>query len=260
MPLGRSLAIASTALVPVLVGFWMLQRLHPPDAAATAAPLRTFAQARARNAAITPSAPADHALRVAAPGASAAASLAKRVDAWSRSGDPRQAMQAYDAVFRCLLARRRAHAVDLPPDEPGQDAASLCADLRSDQVQQRLAYLETAARAGEKDAALDFIQEGPSGNGVLEDLDTGNPTPPTADWLARRTDYIERALRNCDLGLAVYLGTNIRQRETRGSPTLQYWLGRLRCPDQPATNTTPLADDPQGQANLDALSINAWQP
>ena len=190
----------------------------------------------------------------------APAGLAAQVDAWVRSGDPHQAQQAYDAIAHCLLARRRAHAPNLPPDDPGEDAASSCGDLRSDQVQQRVAYLETAARAGERGAALDFIEEGPGGSGLLEDLGTKNPTVPTAEWRQRRSDYVELALGHCDQWLASYLGMFIRQRETRQAAVTQYWAGRLECADHHATNTVPLASDPQGQANLDALTINGWQP
>ena len=177
-----------------------------------------------------------------------------------RSDDPHDAMQAYFAIFQCLLARRRAHAVDLPPEAPGQDAATACGDLRSDQIQQRLVALEKAARAGERDAAQNFIQEGPSGNGLLSDLGTTDPTPPTADWLARRDDYIDRALAHCDIGLANYLGFTQRNRDIQSQRVaLQYWLGRTSCPDHPATNTTPLADDARAQAYLDGLAINGWQ-
>jgi hypothetical protein len=168
-------------------------------------------------------------------------------------------MQAYEAVFECLLARRRAHAPEIAPDKPRNAAASVCVDLRSDQVQQRLAWLEVAARAGDTDAALDFIQEGPGGNGVLQDLSAKDPTPPTADWLARRTDDVERALQHCDARLAAYLGFAIRQRERREKAVAPYWQGRLACPGHPAANTTPLADDPEGQADLDALTINGRQ-
>jgi len=32
----------------------------------------------------------------------------------------------------------------------------------------------------------------------------------------------------------------------------------MSCPDSPAAITTPLAEDAQGQAYLDGLSINGW--
>lgn len=188
-----------------------------------------------------------------------ASSLAGQVDAWLQGGDPHRAMQAYEVISRCLLARRRAHSPDLPPDAPGENSASLCGDLRPDQILQRVSHLETAARAGEVGAALSFIQEGPSGTGLLHDLAFKDPSPPTADWLARRADYVERALLHCDLVLATYLGTAIRDSDKRGQAALRYWFDRVACPGKPAVNTTPLANDPEGLANLDALLINSWQ-
>ena len=261
MPRHRLLAVVLPVSMLVAAGLWAWRQPAESTPASPAAPAM----------ATTPSSPpsaarvatlADTRAQAAPPaasGASAPASLAARIDAWARSDDPHDAMQAYQAIFKCLLARRRAHAADLSPDAPGEDAAALCGDLRSDQVQQPLALLEKAARAGERDAAIDFIQEGPGGNGALQDLATIDPTPPTPDWLARRDDYVERALTHCDIGLAMYLGHFIRQRETRSASATQYWLERVSCPGHSAVNSTPLAEDPQGVANLEALSINGWQ-
>jgi hypothetical protein len=263
MPSGRTLAIALPAvlLVVVIVLAGLRTLREPASSPAAGRPLQVspMPSAQAATAAVATSAPSIQPPQASAASAALASTPAERVDAWSRSGDPHQAMQAYQAVFDCLLARRRAHAPEIAPDKPRNAAASVCGDLRSDQIQQRLAWLEIAARAGETDAASDFIQEGPGGNGVLQDLSMRDPTPPTADWLARRTDYVERALQHCDTGLAAYLGFAIRQREAREKAVTQYWQGRLACAGQPATNTTPLADDAEGQADLDALTINAWQ-
>ena len=260
MPLRHPFAVALVALTLAIAGWRSLRSgdappSSPAEALAASASRPIASPASATTAAMASASPTSEPL---AASSAAPPSLAARIDAWSRSGDPHQAMQAYQAVFRCLLARRRAHAADLPPDPPGEAAIAVCGDLRSDQVQQRLAWLETAARAGERGAAEDFIQEGPSGNGALEDLATEDPTPPTADWRARRSAYVDRALANCDTGLAMYLGTLIRQRETRSKAVTQYWLERLSCPGHPAPDHPPLADDPQGQANLDALLINRW--
>ncbi|MBW8757298.1 MAG: hypothetical protein JF586_06785 [Burkholderiales bacterium] len=260
MPLRRVLALILS--LPLCAGaLWMLRQQAPvPEvvnapATASAASLPSPIE---RPASVPAGPGTTHTAADAGLAGPSPTSLAARMDAWMRSDDPRDAMQAYQAAFRCLLARRRAHAPDLPPDEPGEDAASTCADLRSDQIQRRLAMLEKAARAGERDAASDFIQEGPSGNGALADLDTADPTPPTADWIARRNDYIERALARCDVGLATYLGFTQRNRQVR-TQAAQYWMARTACPDHPAANPTPLADDPQGLAYLDGLAIDTWQ-
>jgi len=120
-----------------------------------------------------------------------------------------------------------------------------------------MALLEKAARAGIKEAAANYIQEGPTGNGMLADLSTTDPTPPTTDWLARRSDYVSLALANCDALLAAYLGSALRDPSLRPAAA-KYWIARMSCPGQPATITTPLADDVQGQGYLDALAINGW--
>jgi hypothetical protein len=252
----HTLILAASAFVAA--GLWIHRNAEPPasapDVATTSAaaphvPLATAAATATKmSASAAPIAPSS---------APTMTSLAARVDAWSRSGDPQQAMQAYKAIFQCLLARRRAHAPDMAPDAPGQNANTLCGDLRSDQIQARMASLETAARAGIKDAAANFIQEGPGGNGILADLSTTDPTPPTSEWLGRRTDYVTLALANCDTLLAAYLGFAVRDPALR-SVASKYWLARMSCPDKPAAITTPLADDAQGQGYLDGLSINGW--
>ena len=253
----RTLVFVLPALILAAVGVWIL---HAP--ATESAP----ASADLTSASPQLPTPAEPATRVARAEASAAAasmpsvraSLAARVDTWAHSGDPHDAMQAYQSIFKCLLARRRAHAANLEPDKPGDDAAALCDDLRSDQVQQRVVLLEKAARAGEPEAAFDFVQEGSNGSGVLEDLGVIDPTPPTPEWLARRNDYIERALARCDRELATLLG--LTQPDVGDQvQAVAYWTRRTACDGQPAANTTPLAEDPQGLAYLDRSRLNHWQ-
>lgn len=259
MPLRRYLVIGVSLLAIAFTSLWLSRSLSPSVVATEATDVSASARTPTQTAPVPPPPAVTPTSRATSSSVGVTKTLSEQVDEWWRSGDPHQAKLAYDAVFQCLLARRRARAADQPPDEPGQDARSVCGDLRSDQVQQRLAFLEAAARAGEKGAALNFIQEGPSGNGLLQDLATTDPTPPTADWLSRRNTYIELALQRCDLELATYLGWFIRQRETRQKATTLYWLSRMNCPGRPPSNTTPLADDPEGQADLDALTINGWQ-
>jgi len=255
MHIRRSFALTTLGLTVVMASLWALRPAEVPAPA-----LAKAAAAPSNEVSITVAVPtSDLAASRAEAAASTATTLAARVDAWSRSGDPQQAMQAYDAISGCLLARRRAHAPDLTPDPPGQDSIALCSDLRSDQIQSRMGLLETAARAGIKDAAANFIQEGPTGNGLLADLSTTDRTPPTPDWLARRSDYVALALANCDTLLAAYLGSALRDPALRPAAA-KYWLARMSCPGQPASITSPLADDVQGQGYLDALAINGWLP
>lgn len=260
MPSRRLLSIA-IALVVLLTAAMLWTLRAPPAAASTPAP--TVAPAAPPASVVGVARVPDIASMptLAAPSASAAStptSFAAQVDAWTRTGKPSDAMQAYEVIFRCLLARRRAHDPTQPQDDPAIAAPAVCGDLRSDQVQGRLALLEKAARAGVKGAADDFLQEGPSGNGAMIDLGTHDTTPPTAEWLARRDDYIERALANCDQGLAMFLGHFQRDHDVR-QKALLYWVDRLACNGRPAANTTPMADDPQAQAYLDGLVINHWR-
>ena len=258
MPSRRLLSIA-IALVVLLtaVALWTLRA--PRAVASTQAQAPAAPPAPTVDVVRTPAiAPPTGVAMSAAPAASVPSSLAAQVDALAHTGKPADAMQAYTIVLRCLLARRRAHAPDQPPDDPAIAAPAVCGDLRSDQIQGRPAWLQQAALAGERGAAEDFIQEGPSGNGALVDLGTRDRTPPTAQWLAQRDDYIARALANCDVGLASYLGTTQRNRDTR-QKALSYWVERLACNGRTAADTTALADDPQAQAYLDGLVINAWR-
>lgn len=260
MPSRRVLTIA-IALVALLAAVMLWTLRAPPAAASTPAPTVAPAAPPAAVASIARAPVIASMPTLAAPSAPAAstpASFAAQVDAWTRTGKPSDAMQAYEILFRCLLARRRAHDPTQPQDDPAIAAPAVCGDLRSDQVQGRLALLEKAARAGVKGAADDFIQEGPSGNGAMVDLGTRDTTPPTAEWLARRDDYIARALANCDTGLASYLGMTQRNHDDR-QKALMYWVDRMTCNGRPGGNTTPMADDPQAQAYLDGLVINHWR-
>lgn len=194
----------------------------------------------------------------ASPAASAAtSSLAAQVDRWSGSTDAGDVMRAYDAVAKCLLARRREHVsperFEGVPLAAGT-AAQICADLRSDQIQNRMQWLERAASAGEKDAAGWVIQEGPSGDGVLQDLDTPHfDNDVTDDWLRRRDGYIDLALRHCDTGLVPYLTRFARGVPADDAAAQAYWLGRLVCPGGAQPTLVPLADDPLGQRLLQGL-------
>jgi hypothetical protein len=236
----------------------------------------------ARAAAVLPeAAPAP---RPAAPGPSAASAaaaapasaarspfpapgLAARVDAWARSDDPRDALKAYEAVRDCLQARRE----DRTPEErlTADDAAIAravgaealermrlhrhhaelrCRDLRSDQVESRLAWLVRAARAGVADAASDFIQEGPEGRHMMADAGASWPVG-TESWYAQRDAYIDAALRHCDLSLVAYLTAVVRLPGMDLQESQRLWMGHLQCPGGPVP--PPLRDDPVARAALD---------
>jgi hypothetical protein len=186
--------------------------------------------------------------------------LAARVDAWASSSDPHDALQACEAVQRCLQARRD----DRTPDDvlnvvdaeiesavgvermdrlraQRHHAAQWCDDLRSDQIQGRLAWLERAAAAGEPGAASSFIVEGPDGQGMLED--GGSKGAATPEWFARRDAYIEAALRHCDQFLPSELGLSARPPTVSMADAMSFWMARQEC-DKNAAPRPALSDDP----------------
>jgi hypothetical protein len=194
--------------------------------------------------------------------------LAARVDAWAASGDPADAMRAYEAVRDCLQARRedRTPEESLTADDADIESAIgpermarirlqrhhadlWCRDLRSDQVEARVAWLVRAARAGVANAARDFIQEGPDGQHMLGDA--GAPWPVGAEsWYAQRDAYIDAALRHCDIGLQAYLAAFARLPGMTIVASDQLWRAHLQC-DAQAPPPPPLRDDPLAAAALD---------
>ena len=195
-----------------------------------------------------------------APGAALAADRAAQVDRWADSPDPADAMLAYRAAFDCLQARRderrpaeevaleRKQMEDaLPLDQragmrrqwPG--ATAVCGNLRSDQIQRRMQWLRRAGQAGVPMAAMEFVLEGPAGDGVLQDL--GVPRPPLTDaWRAERDAFIAAALQRCDMGLVGYLGMTLQGDGKDTGQMLGFWSAHSRCPGGP--EPVLLRDDP----------------
>src|SRR6201985_3426230 len=131
MPFRRVLAIAVPLSALIATGLWMSQRPSSPSAPPASTAIEAPQVASSPTPEFVPAAAPPSAAAHVAADATVPAGLAARVDAWMRSDDPHDAMQAYFAIFQCLLARRRAHAVDLPPEAVGQDAATACGHLGS---------------------------------------------------------------------------------------------------------------------------------
>ncbi len=253
-------------LAAILVAAWLVIRLArspandgrivEQDNAATQGHPTTAPPPAASASAVTAAAPSS-------PAASAPSlpSLASRVDTWARSATPRDAMRAYEAVSDCLKAR----AEDRTPQdslEAGDGAlASVvgaervqrlqaarhhaverCQDLRSDQIESRLAWLKRAAAAGTPGAALDFEIEGPDGQGALGDGSAPLPAPDA--WYEERDAYIAKALQNCDRTLAASLAVDARPPGVSVARATTFWTAKLQCPDDAGPPPTALADDP----------------
>jgi len=243
-----------------MLATWLLAR--PDDArrvGSTPEPRRVVDAASRAPAAPAPSDPARAPSRPEATPL-LQADLAARVDAWAQSPDPADAMRAYLAVFGCLEARRderrpleevvdERHKIEqaLPLEQRErarrrwQNSAAHCGNLRSDQVQRRMQWLARAAQAGEPRAAIQFIDEGPDGDGAL--MDEGAPRPALTDaWRAQRDAYVDAAFQRCDTGLVGYLGLVAPHDGRDFTQALSTWQSHLRCAGSPAPS--PLRDDP----------------
>ncbi|MFL6697960.1 MAG: hypothetical protein ACJ8GJ_12390 [Vitreoscilla sp.] len=187
--------------------------------------------------------------------------LAVRVDGWAHSAAPQDAMRAYEAVADCLKARAEDR---IPQDqlEAGDmalasvvgtermqvlqatrhHAADRCQDLRSDQVESRLAWLRRAAAAGLPGAALAFEIEGPDGQGALG----GSVSSLLASnaWYEERDAYIAQGLQHCDRTLAAHLAVAARAPGVTVDQAMRFWFGKLQCADGTEPPPMPLLDDP----------------
>jgi hypothetical protein len=251
----RTFLLAATPIVAlVAVVLAWPTAAPPPGPPAGAVPVASDAAVPSQHGRIVrsaasmavPSAPAKAAPRVAP-----AADRAAQVDRWADSPDPADAMLAYRAAFDCLQARRdeRRPAEDvarerqqmedaLPQDQRAgirthwAGAAATCGNLRSDQVQRRMQWLRRAAQAGVPMAAMEFVLEGPAGDGLLQDL--GVPRPPLTDaWRAERDAFIDAALQRCDMGLVGYLGMSLQGDCKDLGQMLNFWSAHSRCPGSP---------------------------
>jgi hypothetical protein len=258
----RRLVIAALALaaLAIIVTWWTMKHASGPFmSTASIAPDRATASPKPEQ---PPIGNVDRS--VAATAAASAPSvdatdLAAQVDRWAASGDPADAMRAYRTVHDCLEARRdeRRPSEDVSREReafeesvhPGPNtqvfrqwkrSAALCGNLRSDQIQTRMQWLMRAAAAGVPMAAMDFIYEGPGGDGMLQDLNV--PRAPLTDtWRAQRDAYIDAGLQQCDEGLVGYLGLATQGNARNAAEAMMFWQTHARCAGD--TARPPLSND-----------------
>jgi hypothetical protein len=135
--------------------------------------------------------------------------IASRMSA-ARRGDVKAAYEVYQAVSICA-ANQDPVAEYHDPAERAQflaeraDQVKLCAGLSPAQVQERLAFLDTAARAGHVGAQIDYYMEGPYGR----DFDIAeNPGDPTVtQWKSDALTYLQQAGNKCDQFALALLST-----------------------------------------------------
>ncbi|CUI08617.1 hypothetical protein [Massilia antarctica] len=143
----------------------------------------------------------------------------------ARSGDTKAAYDVYQAESVCA-ANDDPEADYHDPAELAafqrerKELAALCAGMSPAQVQERLGFLNLAARSGNKAAQIDVYMEGPYGRSV--DL-TQNPDDPIVkQWKDEALAYLKQAGDQCDhfalaLLSTVYDAGQITARDVRTS-------------------------------------------
>jgi len=232
------------ATAAICLGAWLLGRSRTEDAA-PAAPAAaphgaTLEQARWFSSVPAPSAGSWPDPRASAGGGAAVYGrngrainlgglnvsqyIASRVGA-ARSGDVKAAYEVYQAESVCA-------ANDDPVADyfdPAQKAeflrereglVKLCAGLSPAQVQERLGFLGTAARAGHVGAQIDYYMEGPYGRSI--DLAENGADPIVVKWKEDALGYLKQAGAKCDhfalaLLATVYDAGQLTGRDLRSS-------------------------------------------
>jgi hypothetical protein len=202
----------------ICLAAWLLGGRQDGDAAAAAAPavvvapaaLLPFGQAgwfssapqAALPAAGEPGAPVygRNGRAINLGGLSVAQYIASRIGA-ARSGDAKAAYEVYQAESVC--AANEDPVADY--HDPAQKAQflreregliKLCVGLSPAQVQERLGFLGTAARAGHIAAQVDFYMEGPYGREF--DMAQNGGDPAVQQWKEDALGYLKQAGGKCD--------------------------------------------------------------
>ncbi|RSZ56329.1 hypothetical protein HF313_22610 [Massilia atriviolacea] len=143
----------------------------------------------------------------------------------ARSGDPKAAYAVYQAESVCAAnddpVADYADPADLAAFQAERkELAALCAGMSPAQVQERLGFLNLAARSGNKAAQIDIYMEGPYGRSV--DLAHNPDDPIVKQWKDDALAYLKQAGDQCDhfalaLLSTVYDAGEITARDMRTS-------------------------------------------
>ncbi|MES2319640.1 MAG: hypothetical protein V4631_19335 [Pseudomonadota bacterium] len=150
--------------------------------------------------------------------------IASRVGA-ARSGDPKAAYEVYQAESVCATNADPVADYQFPAEREKflrerAGLVKLCEGLSPAQVQERLGFLGTAARAGHIGAQVDFYMEGPFGREF--DMAENAADPAVKQWKADAIGYLKQAGDKCDhfalaLLATVYDAGQLTERDMRSS-------------------------------------------
>lgn len=143
----------------------------------------------------------------------------------ARAGDVAAAYEAYQAASVCAANEDPVTDFGDPAEREQfmrerQGLAALCAGMTPAQVQERLGFLATAARAGKVDAQIDFYMEGPYGRHF--DMADNPDDPIVKQWKQDALGHLQQAGNKCDhfalaLLSTVYDAGQLTQRDLKMS-------------------------------------------
>lgn len=119
----------------------------------------------------------------------------------ARTGDVKAAYAVYKAAAVCANNNEAEpdfqNAADRSQFQQQRDETKrLCAGVSMAQVQERMAFLATAARAGNPEAQVDFYMEGPAGKSL--DLAEHRDDPVVVQWKDDAVRFLKDASGHCD--------------------------------------------------------------
>lgn len=133
-------------------------------------------------------------------GKTVAAYVGERI-ARARSGDAQAAYEVYQAESICAANQDPVAEYQDPAEREiflreRENLVKLCIGVSPAQVQERLGFLNTAARAGHLKAQIDFFTEGPYGHEY--DMEAGATDPIVIKWKDDALSYLKQAGNQCD--------------------------------------------------------------
>lgn len=126
--------------------------------------------------------------------------IAPRIAA-ARMGDMKAAYAVYQAIAVCAAIDEAVADYQEPSqlaqfEHEREEQQRLCATISPAQVQERMQFLSGAARAGIRDAQIDFYMEGPGGKPVQQN--GGASDPLLAQWQSDALSFLKSAGAQCD--------------------------------------------------------------
>lgn len=119
----------------------------------------------------------------------------------ARSGDTAAAYAVYQAASICAANEDPVADYHDPAEKEAflrerQSRVTLCAGMTPAQVQERLGFLDAAARAGNIHAQVDYYMEGPYGRDF--DIAANASDPTVKKWKEDAVTYLKQAGDKCD--------------------------------------------------------------